>query len=170
MKASSGVIGSLNKVNGQINVFGGGICGLIFAYKLKTQGFRVRLFEKAEQVGGKIQTFKADNGIVEAGANAVYSSPEVLDLLNELNINYIEPKEKLKKLIYRDSKVRSFPLYFSEVLLIFFRLLKKIPQNKEISIKDFFKPLLGEKVCNEVLSCVFNGVYATSIDELVWIH
>ena len=166
MKVSSGVIGSLSNVNEPINIFGGGICGLLFAFKLKKNGFPVRLYEKESYLGGKIQTHQAENGIVETGANAIFSSPEVIELLNELGIDYLTPKSNLKRYIFRDNKARSNPLYLKEMITIFIKLFRKLPSSKEITVHDFFEPLLGKKVCEEVLSCAFNGIYATSIKEL----
>jgi len=166
MKVSSGVIGSLTNINEPINIFGGGICGLLFAYKLKANGYDVRLYEKEPNLGGKIQTKSRANGIVETGANAIFSSPEVIDLLDELEIDYITASKNLKRYIFRDNKARSNPLYFKEILTIILNLFKRLPRSKEISVYDFFEPLLGKKVCEEVLGCAFNGIYATSIKEL----
>lgn len=166
MMRSKGVIGSIAPSNKTIHIYGAGISGLIIAYKLKLKGYRVLLHEKENHVGGKLKTIKRQYGLVETGANAIFSSPEVMELLKSLQIDFIYPNENLKKLIFRNEKFRVFPLSFLETFKIFFKLLRKVPDSPNISIYNFFYPLLGRKVCLEVLQCVFNGIYATPIEEL----
>lgn len=167
MKKSSGVIGSIDLKNGPIHIFGGGICGLLFGYYLKKYNISFELHEKENRVGGKIASTQSEDGLIESAANAIYSSPELLELLSDLELDYLLPAPDLKKLIYRNKKARTFPLTFIEVLKIIPKLFKKIPKERfNISVYDFFKPLVGKKVCDEVLACAFNGIYATPITEL----
>jgi protoporphyrinogen oxidase len=167
MKKSSGVIGSIDLKNGPIHIFGGGICGLLFGYYLKKNNISFELHEKEKRVGGKISSTQSEDGLIESAANAIYSSPELLELLSDLEIDYLLPTPDLKKLIYRNKRARTFPLTIIEVLKIIPKLFRKIPHERfNISVYDFFKPLVGEKVCDEVLSCAFNGIYATPIKEL----
>ncbi len=167
MKKSSGVIGSIDLAKGPIAIYGGGICGLLFGYYLKQRNIDFKIFEKENRIGGKIATHKLKNGIVETAANALFTSPDLLSLVNELELSYLNPKPELKKLIYRNGKARSFPLRLLELLSIILKLHKKIPSKRfDLSIREFFLPLLGERVCDEVLTCIFNGIYATPIKEL----
>lgn len=167
MKKSSGVIGSIDLKNGPIHIFGGGICGLLVGYYLKKNNIPFEIHEKENRVGGKIESLRTSDGLVETAANAIYSSSELIEIIKDLNMEYLTPSADLKKLIYRNKKARTFPLTFIEVLKIIPNLFKKIPgQRFNISVHDFFAPLIGEKVCKEVLSCVFNGIYATPITEL----
>lgn len=163
MQLSSGPIGQLNKEFKEVNVFGAGISGLLIGYYLKKQNYAVNIFEKNATIGGKIQSIPTSYGIVESAANAIYTSPEVLDLLDELNIKYITATEKLKKLIWT-SDGPSSPMSIKVLFKIVFSIFKKIPAANElhkISMFDFFSPLCGDKFCDEVLSSALSGIYAT---------
>jgi oxygen-dependent protoporphyrinogen oxidase len=56
----------------RIAVVGGGITGLAAALRLlrRAPGAQVTLFEKAERLGGEIQTERADGFVIEAGADS----------------------------------------------------------------------------------------------------
>ena len=51
-------------------VIGGGIPGLAAAYQLQRDGMPVRLFEAADEVGGKIRTTEFEGRMVDEAADA----------------------------------------------------------------------------------------------------
>ena len=165
MKNLSGPIGSLDPSK-ETHIIGAGVSGLLIAYYLKQAGLNVTLFEKSN-VGGKISTSKTNAGIAESAANAIFTNQDVMDLLNELELPYLNSREKLKRKLWRGDKARSFPLRPWEVLRVLPGLFKRPPQDCEkISVYDFFRPMLGNKVAYEVLSAVLGGIYATNSKNL----
>ncbi|KAK9120036.1 hypothetical protein Scep_018129 [Stephania cephalantha] len=68
-----------------VAVVGGGVSGLAAAYKLKSQGVRVTLFEADERAGGKLRSVSRDGLIWDEGANTMMSCtfPEVWKLEKE---------------------------------------------------------------------------------------
>lgn len=161
MKESKGPIGSLGHSK-NVTIHGAGITGLVYAYYLKQNGYKVRLLEKSDRVGGKIQTTKHKEGLVEKAANAIYTSPEVLELLAELNLPYISSKSGLKRKVFLKSSLINIPKL---ILLTLPRLLfvfRKTPKDlNNISVYSFFKPFLGHYLSYNLLSAIFSGIYAT---------
>src|SRR5262245_37628124 len=75
----------------RIAVVGGGISGLVAAYRLKAagRGLDVQLLEAAPRAGGHAWTTRQDGFVIEAGPNAVVEragEPELQDLARELQI------------------------------------------------------------------------------------
>ena len=82
MRSESGPAGHFASGR-DVHIIGAGVSGLLMAYYLKKAGHNVTVFEK-ERVGGKIQTKHTEAGPAEKAANAIYTSPEALELIAEL--------------------------------------------------------------------------------------
>lgn len=167
MKEATGYIGEITNKDLPFKVVGAGFSGLVTAYYLKKNGFKVTLFEK-NKVGGKLQSIQTQNGIVEYAANAYYSSPEFESLFQDLNIKPLFANKKLKKWIWF-GKAKS-PISVKVILKIIFSLLKRIPPDElnTFTIYDFFQPLTGKKFAKENLSAMLGGVYATTSDNIAF--
>ncbi len=168
MKASNGPIGNIHNPKKPINIIGGGFSGLVMAYYLKKSGFQVTLFER-ESAGGKLQTIKTDDGLVEYAANAIYSNHDVDELISDLNLNPLFAKPKLKKWVWRNQP--SKPVTLFQIIKIIPKLFRRIPDRnfRKISVYDFFKPLMGHELAYDLLSAVFGGVYAIDSKKLSFI-
>ena len=166
MQKSIGPVGA-HKKGAPFHIYGAGIAGLLMAYFLKRKGQEVKVFELSSKTGGKIGTIKSEHGLAEQAANAVFTNDDVIEFLEDLNIDYIVANKGLKRKVWRGNlkKLKVFSLL--EIITIIFRLFKATPQITEnMSVKEFFLPLLGEKLCDEVLSSVLSGIYATTCDHL----
>jgi len=152
----------------KVTIIGAGFSGLISAYSFKKNNIEFEILEGSDRVGGKIQSTVTDAGVVESGANAIVLSEHVKKILNELDVTYLESTPHLKRLIFRDGLLKSFPyLSFAELTQSFFKLFHKLPSDhKDLSVFEFWKPLLGEKVCKEVLTPALQGIYATPCENL----
>jgi monoamine oxidase len=53
----------------KIVIVGGGLAGLYAAYLLKRSGAKIVVLEALDRVGGRVQSFKHDKGVIEAGAD-----------------------------------------------------------------------------------------------------
>jgi protoporphyrinogen oxidase len=166
MQSTRGPIGKLDPKK-PIRIYGAGISGLIMAHYLEKHGFTPEIFEKGSRPGGKIYTETLSQGQAETAANAIFTNDDTWELIENLNLTPIHATEKLKKKVYRGSTSKTKPFTFLEMIKILPRLFKRCPLiNDEMSVQDFFVPLLGQKLCEETLSSVLSGIYATSADQL----
>jgi len=142
--------------------------GLLAGYHFKRNNIDFEIFEKSGRIGGKIQSFNIGNNIFEAAANSILMTPKLKSFFKELALEPIPTNKNLKRLIYKNNSIRSFPfLNFIELPGLFFRLLKKCPTDIDsMSVKDFWSPLLGANNCNNVLTPILNGIYATPSEQL----
>jgi protoporphyrinogen oxidase len=149
-----------------VSIYGAGVSGLLAGHTLKKLGVPYIIYECAHRTGGKIQTNYTEWGPVESAANAIVSSPAVEKLLSELKLPSIQAVAPLKKLIYIDQAVKSFPLSVPQIFRLLFGLTKKIsPQDYQASLSQFLKPLFGNDSKN-ISTTLFRGIYATSSDQL----
>jgi len=73
--------------NEPVVVVGGGVAGLSAAWQLKRDGMPVRLFEMADQVGGKIRSGEFAGRIVDEAADAFLARvPHGIELARELGL------------------------------------------------------------------------------------
>ena len=163
LKNNDTIVGKFSSSIKEVEIIGAGISGLLTAYRLKKKGYDITLFDSPES-DAKINTLSSPLGLIETGPNAFLLTPELLEILDDLKITYFKIPPKTKKLIYRKS-FKSFPLFLFEIPLVLKNLLKKVPL-KALSVHDFFVPLLGEKICNEVLDVMIQGIYSAPIQEL----
>ena len=168
MLRSKGPIGGLFPGK-PITIIGGGISGLFIGHYLKRKNIPFLLIEKEKFLGGKIGTIKNDYGLNEKAANAIFANEDVYELLSELGIAYDTTRTKLRKVIWRKNKPQSPPVKILEILLRLPFLLKKPNYAEDSTVFDFFSPLLGEKLCHEVLAPIFAGIYAEDISKLHFI-
>ena len=96
----------------------------------------------------------------------MFSNDDVLEILEDLKINYYEANSSLKKVVWRSGRFCSPPIKWWEIIILMFKLFKSPPKSSGLSIYDFFLPLLGKKLCDEVLAAAFAGVYAHDIKDL----
>lgn len=156
-------------LNKKIHIYGAGIAGLLIGFYLKKAGRDFIIYEKDSCVGGKIKTHQCHNGIAEAAANAIYTNEDVEQLIEELGLKPIYATEKLKKVVYRKQRPMSPPLSVIEIIKLIFSSLKKIKLTKpfsEYTSKQFFAPMLGETLVDEVMSAVYRGIYSIEADEV----
>ncbi len=95
-------------------------------------------------------------------------TPKLKQFFSELELTPIATNKNLKRFIYKNDTIVSFPfLNKFELPGLVFKLLKKCPTNIEaMSVKDFWTPLLGEKNCSNILTPILNGIYATPCEQL----
>lgn len=158
------IIGKLIK-DRPVHIWGAGFSGLVLAYYLQKAGYQVSLFEKSSQAGGKIGTKKTEYGPVELAANAIYLSPDALELIDELGLTPKASTLKLKRHLYIDGKYSS-PLSFHLITRLFLGWRKKVPQKPEMSVEDYLLPFLGKKLMDHLVSPSLGGIYASEARDL----
>jgi protoporphyrinogen oxidase len=160
------VIGNIDPTEHHVNIWGAGFSGLILGYFLKEQGYKVTIYEKANKVGGKIQTKKIPGGLAEKGANALYLNADCVDLLKDLKLEPLPATKKLKRLIMVNGKPRR-PLQPGLLSAVALHGHKKPPLITDgLTVAEFFRPLIGQDLINKFVTPVFSGIYATPAEAL----
>ena len=72
----------------RVCVIGAGLSGLTAAYRLKQNDIEVKVFEAESQVGGRVQTIKKGDYLIDTGANTLFEGyDDYLALLVELGLS-----------------------------------------------------------------------------------
>lgn len=79
----------------KILIIGGGISGIYLGYRLKKEGFSIKILEANDRIGGRVYTKKVHNTNVELGAAWLWRyNPELLKLCKNLKISLFEQSTK----------------------------------------------------------------------------
>lgn len=163
-------------------VIGGGIAGLVAAYEFVKAGYRPLILEPA-QLGGMIRTKALDGFTLEQGPNVLVERPAMVELLSELGlverVRYpvVNPYGQFVWCRGRPMKVpaglKEFltsPLFsLSTKLLLPLRLLQPgllKPRHDDLSVLEFFSPLIGERSVRDLLDPVLKGIYGGDVEKL----
>jgi oxygen-dependent protoporphyrinogen oxidase len=170
----------------RIAIIGGGISGLTAAWRLHTNGHRVRLFETSERFGGAVRSERIDDWLVEAGPNSLHlNSPEVAAVLGELGL---EPKTLVaspvaqNRYIVRGGRLRTVPLSSPDLitsrlfstsakLRILAELLTR-PRRRtdDLSLAAFVREHFGQEFVDYLLNPFISGIYAGDPEKLSASH
>jgi oxygen-dependent protoporphyrinogen oxidase len=130
-------------------VVGGGFSGLVTAYYLSRRGFEVDLHEASSRLGGLLGSERLESGLVETAANGFILNDDLVELLEDIGLEYIRPlKEARKRFIFRGS-FRRWPLSFFETLNLIGKALPRF-----FFSKASFKPQADETVWSWGLRCL----------------
>lgn len=133
----------------KVVVVGGGFSGIVTAYYLSRRGFDVDLYEASSRLGGLLGTEKLDVGLVETAANGFILNDTLVDLLSDIQLDYIRPlKGARKRFIFRGA-FRRWPLGFLETLGLIFKVLPRWIFNR-----SSFKPQVDETIWRWGLRCL----------------
>jgi protoporphyrinogen/coproporphyrinogen III oxidase len=154
-------------------VVGGGFSGLVTAYYLSRRGFEVDLYEAAPRLGGLLGSETIGAGLVEAAANGFILNDTLVELLNDIGLEYIRPlKGARRRYIFRGD-FRRWPLGFFETLGLISKVLPRF-----FFQKAFFRPLNDETVWSWGLRCLnraatkyllspgLQGIYAGDVHRM----
>src|SRR5688572_14502904 len=155
-------------------VIGGGISGLVTAYRLKKLGVDVTLYEADSRVGGIIGTDVRDGFVLEHGPNSLLASRPLLDLVEDLGLagEVLMPRADGKtRFIVKDGRLT--PLPSSVIGFITSRAFStraKIDVLKELfvgskaasdeSVSGFFERRFGKEITDFALDPFISGIYA----------
>ena len=165
-----------------VAIIGGGIAGLASAFHIVERGGRPVLFEP-DELGGMIQTRVHDGFTLEQGPNVLVERPDIANLVKALGLSAevmyprIEPYGQY--VWYRNSPCK-VPASVSEAIgsplisvvekfLLPYRLCKPgllKPAQDDLSVLEFFEPLLGEHTTRCLLDPVLKGIYGGDVGDL----
>jgi protoporphyrinogen/coproporphyrinogen III oxidase len=167
---------------GAVAIVGGGIAGLIAAYRLKQRGVRVVVYEAGGRVGGAIWTRRSDGYIAELGPNSLSTpSPALRALIAELGLepSLVAASPAAKKR-YVVRKNRLLPLPMSPQDFLTTRLLSNGAKLAvfgeplvdsgdspvEESIATFVRRRFNQEIVDYVANPFVGGIYAGDPEQL----
>jgi protoporphyrinogen/coproporphyrinogen III oxidase len=160
-------------------VVGAGITGLVTAYTLQQQGLKVILIEKDSLVGGVMRSEQQDGFLIERGPNSFLESPEIIDLIAQLNLNeqLVTADPQAPRYIYFQQHLQpvplSLPAFLTSRLISFRSKLRLLAEpfiapstETEQSIATFVRRRLGPQLHDRLVAPFISGVYAGNTEQL----
>jgi len=164
------MIGTLDPHHREATVIGAGISGLLVAHTLKQRGFKVRVYDSAPRAGGLIETRQTRFGPAETAAHSLMVNERVSQFFSEIGVDLVPVRKESKaRYIYRNGKMRRFPLTFRETLFTLRRFFSKPLRPIDpatASLADWASAHLGEPALKNLLAPFVTGVYATTPEDL----
>jgi oxygen-dependent protoporphyrinogen oxidase len=163
-------------------VIGAGVSGLVTAYRLAEKGYRVRVLEAAQRVGGVIFSGRSDGMLWEMGPNSgMDTTPLINELLDSLGIR--EQRADTRKIADRRFIVRggrliplpmsgpaffSTPLFSARTKLGLLRepfIARSSPESEE-SVAAFVRRRLGPEFLDYAIEPFVAGIFAGDPEKL----
>lgn len=163
------MIGTLKNNSRDVTIVGAGIAGMLAAYTLDKNGYRVTLLEEKPRSGGLLRTVQTQYGIAEAAANSLLASPAVKDFCSELGVELVEVRKESKaRFILRDGKLRKFPLTLTEALTALGHAAFTPSQNheQELDLAEWGRRHLGNAGVEYLLTPFVRGIYGVQPAEV----
>ncbi|MBN8549630.1 MAG: protoporphyrinogen oxidase [Deltaproteobacteria bacterium] len=165
-----------------VAIVGAGVTGLVAALLAQRAGARVRLFEQST-CGGLIQSARVEGFTLECGPNVFVERPEFLSLLQSIGLTKdIEYPvfERPRQLVYSQGafhQVPDSPLKALRTPLLegaakrkalFAMLRNKYPGKltSDVSVAEFFLPLIGRRGVDKILEPALRGIYGGECERL----
>lgn len=96
-------------MNKKIAIVGGGIGGLIVAYRLSSEGNKVTVYEKEKQLGGLIDDFKIEGQYLEKFYHHIFTTDtDIIKLINDLGLDNKLKWYKSSVSLFYDNKFYPF--------------------------------------------------------------
>lgn len=165
------MIGQLDSTYRKATVVGAGISGLLAAYRLDASGYEVTLVEASARAGGLIETKQTPYGIAESAAQSFLASTAVKTLARQLELELIPIREDSRaRFIYRDGRLRKFPLNFSEAFQLLSRVTRRVTADTQYSptanMEQWARQFLGDAALDYLVDPGLSGIYASQPVEL----
>lgn len=167
-------------------VVGGGVSGLVAAYRLRQLDVRVTVLEQSDRLGGKLRTVDLDGVPTDVGAEAfVMRDPAAADLVAELGLAVVHP-ERASATIHADGTTVALPKrtflgvpagpdavrdvlsadgvarVVAEASLPPLRLAP----DEDVSVGELLTDRMGREVVDHLVEPLLAGVYAGRADGL----
>lgn len=162
------MLGTLNTKHKEATVIGGGIAGLLAAYRLGKAGYEVELYEASDRLGGLINTIDTPYGIAESAAHSFRASGEVRALCEELKVPLVTLNQDARsKYILRGGTWRKMPLNPLEFMRMAFKAATVRSDGQPKTFADFATQHLGKPAKNYLITPMCFGIYGTTPDQLM---
>jgi protoporphyrinogen/coproporphyrinogen III oxidase len=166
----------------RIAVIGGGLAGLLVARALERDGVAVCVFESATQLGGLLETSRADGYLHEHAASSFLAKAGgMLDLCRALEVPVVKAcAGARRRWIFIDGKRREVPagawsLLRSDLLTLRGKLAllaeplrpaRRVDQVGDQSVYDFAVRRLGPQVARSLVAPFVTGIFAADAHDV----
>lgn len=175
-----------------VTIVGGGLTGLTAAYYLghAKPDWTITLYEQAPRFGGKIQTQRVDDFVVELGPDSYLGrKTEMTDLVYDLGLgDTLVSNETGQAFVYDKGSIHPIPggsimgiptemMPFVKATLIswpgklragldYFKKSYQLDKNGDVSIGHFFKYHLGQEMMDKLIEPLLAGIYGGDIYKI----
>ena len=175
-----------------VTIVGGGLTGLTAAYYLgrAKPDWTITLYEQAPRFGGKIQTQRVDDFVVELGPDSYLGrKTEMTDLVYDLGLgDTLVSNETGQAFVYDKGSIHPIPggsimgiptemMPFVKATLIswpgklragldYFKKPYQLDKNGDVSIGHFFRYHLGQEMMDKLIEPLLAGIYGGDIYKI----
>lgn len=175
-----------------VTIVGGGLTGLTAAYYLgrAKPDWTITLYEQAPRFGGKIQTQRVDDFVVELGPDSYLGrKTEMTDLVYDLGLgDTLVSNETGQAFVYDKGSIHPIPggsimgiptemMPFVKATLIswpgklragldYFKKPYQLDENGDVSIGHFFQYHLGQEMMDKLIEPLLAGIYGGDIYKI----
>ena len=175
-----------------VTIVGGGLTGLTAAYYLghAKPDWNITLYEQAPRFGGKIQTQRVDDFVVELGPDSYLGrKTEMTDLIYDLGLgDTLVSNETGQAFVYDKGSIHPIPggsimgiptemMPFVKATLIswpgklragldYFKKPYQLDKNGDVSVGHFFKYHLGQEMMDKLIEPLLAGIYGGDIYKI----
>ena len=175
-----------------VTIVGGGLTGLTAAYYLghAKSDWNITLYEQAPRFGGKIQTQRVDDFVVELGPDSYLGrKTEMTDLIYDLGLgDTLVSNETGQAFVYDKGSIHPIPggsimgiptemMPFVKATLIswpgklragldYFKKPYQLDKNGDVSIGHFFQYHLGQEMMDKLIEPLLAGIYGGDIYKI----
>jgi oxygen-dependent protoporphyrinogen oxidase len=162
-------------------IVGAGLAGLSIAYELQQQQVPYLLLEASNHAGGVMRSLHEDGFELDAGANTIAASPEILSFFRKLGLeaNILEATAASKhRFLIRNNQLHAvsphpFKIMASSYLsrsskwrLFTESFRKPAPATGEETVTDFVSRRFNKEIADYVFDPVLSGIYAGNPDRM----
>ncbi len=146
-----------------IKVVGAGFSGLVTAYFLTKQGFKVQVYEQSSRAGGLIKTIRTPHGLIETAANGLLNSARLEAMCADIEVPLLATRRAGRKRFIFRGRPKQIPLDLSDMLncgLRFARNLNRLRPRQFETIREWGSRVVGEGATDYLLTPALGGIYA----------
>ena len=146
-----------------IKVVGAGFSGLVTAYFLTKQGFKVQVYEQSSRAGGLIKTIRTPHGLIETAANGLLNSARLEAMGADIEVPLLATRRAGRKRFIFRGRPKQIPLELSDMLSVglrFARNLNSLRPRQFETIGEWGSRVVGGGATDYLLTPALGGIYA----------
>ncbi len=146
-----------------IKVVGAGFSGLVTAYFLTKQGFKVQVYEQSSRAGGLIKTIRTPHGLIETAANGLLNSARLEAMCADIEVPLLATRRDGRKRFIFRGRPKQIPLELSDMLSVglrFARNLNSLRPRQFETIGEWGSRVVGGGATDYLLTPALGGIYA----------